>query len=72
MSSLFHLTAAREESLTCASIETTDVQALYDEFRTDGSPRSPSLRPDKPGERNRPPGVPDPDGNVDRLRQAYA
>jgi catechol 2,3-dioxygenase-like lactoylglutathione lyase family enzyme len=35
---VFHLVAANEESLICASIETTDVQGLYGEFRSRGAP----------------------------------
>jgi uncharacterized glyoxalase superfamily protein PhnB len=35
---VFHLAAAREQSLICASIETTDVQALFEEFTARGAP----------------------------------
>jgi catechol 2,3-dioxygenase-like lactoylglutathione lyase family enzyme len=35
---VFHLAAARETSLICASIETTDVEVLFDEFTTRGAP----------------------------------
>jgi uncharacterized glyoxalase superfamily protein PhnB len=57
---VFHLAAAREESLICASIETDDVQALYEEFVGRGAPvaQSPTQQPWGGTDLH----IPDPDG----------
>jgi catechol 2,3-dioxygenase-like lactoylglutathione lyase family enzyme len=59
---VFHLAAAREESLICASIETDDVQALYEEFVGRGAPVAQS--PTKQAWGGTDLHIPDPDGNV--------
>jgi catechol 2,3-dioxygenase-like lactoylglutathione lyase family enzyme len=59
---VFHLAAAREESLVCACIETDDVQALFEEFRTRGAPVAQTPARQAWGGTDL--HIPDPDGNV--------
>ncbi len=59
---VFHLAAAREESLICASIETDDVQALFEEFRTRGA--SVAQTPTRQAWGGTDLHIRDPDGNV--------